>query len=56
VRRGWKAWQVYKMQEKGGHAREALAQRRPKEFVIKLGHVGVHLFRYLRGYPTPRGV
>ena len=56
VRRGWKAWQVYKMQEKYGHVREALAQRRPKEVVVKIGHIGVHLFRYLRGYPTPRGV
>jgi glycosyltransferase involved in cell wall biosynthesis len=56
VRRGWKAWQVYKMHEKSRQIREALAQRRPKEVLIKLGHIGVHVVRYVRGYPTPRGV
>ncbi|MCW3055584.1 MAG: glycosyl transferase family 2 [Chthonomonadales bacterium] len=56
VRRGWKAWQVYKMHEKRKQIREAMAQRRPKEVLVKLGHIGVHVFRYLRGYPTPRGI
>lgn len=56
VRRGWKAWQIYKIHEKNRQIREALMQRRPKEALVKLGHIGVHLFRYLRGYPTPRGV
>ncbi len=56
VRRGWKAWQVYKIREKSGQIREALGHGRLKEAAIKTGHIGVHLFRYLRGRPTPRGV
>ncbi|MCW3099423.1 MAG: glycosyl transferase family 2 [Chthonomonadaceae bacterium] len=56
VRNGWKAWQVYKIHEKSRQMREALTHGRPWEALIKLGHVGVHVFRYVRGYPTPRGV
>lgn len=56
VRRGWKAWQVYKIHEKRQQIREALAQRKPKTALIKLGHIVVHIYRYIRGYPTPKGV
>ncbi len=56
VRRGWKAWQVYKIREKWGQVRKAVAERHLKEVLIKLGHILVHAYRYVRGYPTPRGV
>jgi glycosyltransferase involved in cell wall biosynthesis len=56
VRKGWRAWQVFKMKEKLIARRRHGAACQPKETAKLLGHIVAHGLRWLRGYPTARGI
>ena len=56
VRDGWKAWQAFKIREKVDAAATAMKGGRPVQAAKFAGHVLIHGYRYVRGYPTPQGV
>ncbi len=56
VAEGWRAFQKYKMREKFGMLRAAIARAEAKRVVLMTGHLGAHAVRYARGYPTAKGV
>jgi glycosyltransferase involved in cell wall biosynthesis len=56
LRAGWKAWQVYKLKEKCRVARMGSLRERYLSAFYAAASVPVHAARYLRGYPTCRGV
>jgi glycosyltransferase involved in cell wall biosynthesis len=56
VRGGWKAWQVYKLREKWLMLCGYLKKGQIVDVGKMTGHLLIHVYRYVRGYPTPTGV
>jgi hypothetical protein len=54
--RGWKAYQRYMIRERLRSARKGVRKGDAVAVLDSLARVPVHMFRFLRGYPTPRVV
>jgi glycosyltransferase involved in cell wall biosynthesis len=52
VRKGWRAWQIFKIREKLVAAGRKLRQGDLKGSAMMAGHVAGHCYRYLLGQPT----
>lgn len=53
ARGGWRAYQVYVIHERVKAAKQELRRRRYAKAADQIARISVHLYRYLRGYPTP---
>ena len=56
LRGEWKAWQLYRINEKRGLAKSSFREGKMFNAAKMLAHILVHRYRYLRGYPTERGI
>jgi glycosyltransferase involved in cell wall biosynthesis len=56
ARRGWRAYQRYMIAQRLRTALEHLRERRPLGTIDALARIPVHMFRLVRGYPTPKFV
>ncbi len=55
LKRAYKAWQLYKYQEKRALMLESYAQKNVKRYLIYAAHAVGHLLFRLRGYPSANG-
>lgn len=56
LRLGWKAWQLYKVREKCRVVRMGSVRDRCLSAIFAAASLPVHALRYLRGYPTCKGI